>query len=193
MYHQAAGNTLWALYAGVTEEVGKVLAVLAVMVLFRRHFNDPLDGLIYGSFAGLGAAIEESIAVLGFADGAILLPGQEPVRLAGHLIMGGIGGFGLGMRPLGVRRWYLWALATLAGAALLHTLWDVVAFDAHDRADLHGRATAWHTASGVVLMLVGMIAFRWLVLRGAAHSRRVFDPATADRAAARPPRPTLDP
>jgi RsiW-degrading membrane proteinase PrsW (M82 family) len=167
------------------------------MALFRRHFNDPLDGLIYGSFAGLGAAIEESITVLGFADGPILLPGQEPVRLAGHLIMGGIGGFGLGMRPLADRRWHLWALATLAAAALLHTLWDVVAFHAHDHADLHARASPWHTAAGVLLMLAGMVVFRWLVRRGAALSRRVFAPvpalAAAQPAAAQPPRPTLDP
>ncbi|MDX2130442.1 MAG: PrsW family glutamic-type intramembrane protease [Planctomycetota bacterium] len=173
--HEAAGNTMWALFAGVSEEVGKIAAVFVVLLVFPRHFNDPLDGLIYGSFAGMGAALEESVFFVGFNDGSPFLPGQEPVRLAGHLIMGGIGGFGLGLRAMRHPRWRLAAAASFAGAALLHTLWDVVAFGAADEYDLRGRVSAWRTAAGVVLMLLGMVAFRWMVSRGAALSKRVFD------------------
>lgn len=105
-----------SLAAGITEELGKLTCVLIVALFMRRWFNDPLDGLVYGSMAGLGAAIEESLTVLlghaapepaavagigvppASAGASMLasLPPGEAVRLAGHLVMGGITGFGAG-------------------------------------------------------------------------------------------------
>lgn len=159
-------NGMLALMAGVTEEVGKLAAVLAVAWSVRRYFNEPLDGLMYGSFAGLGAALEESVWVLGRLETLQSLPPQEPVRLAGHLIMGGIGGFGAGLlttRP----RAALWAIpASLAGAIALHSAWDVVAFDAADHFRLTGRLEPWHTGLPVVLMILGLVAYRRMVTVG---------------------------
>lgn len=169
-------DATWAAFAGVTEELAKLLAVVLILIAFRKHFNDPMDGLIYGAFAGLGAAIEESVFHMGFKNTTMILPGQEPVRLAGHLVMGGIGGFGLGIFALGRTRWWLWALASLAAASVLHFLWDVIAFAAAEYARDHGKASWKHAAAGVGLMFVGMIAFRGLAARGAKLSRRHFSP-----------------
>ncbi len=171
--YSLAGNPTWACFAGITEEVAKLFAVAVVLIVFRPHFNDPIDGLIYGSFAGLGAAIEESIWHLGFDGSVMLLPGQEPVRLAGHLVMGGIGGAGLGAFVM--RRSWAWVLASLAGASFLHIAWDVVAFDAADVALAEGKPRPWHVASGVVLMFAGMVVFRYLVTRCSRWSKAHFD------------------
>lgn len=172
--HELAGNALWATFAGVTEEIAKLTAVGVVFVTCRRHFNDPMDGLVYGAFAGLGAAIEESVFHLGFRVQSGLLPAQEPVRLAGHLIMGGIGGFGVGMLALGRRTWWLWTIASLTGATVLHVLWDVVAFAAADRAAAGGTPLRKHIVAGMMLMLLGMVVFRRLVEVGSRLSRRKF-------------------
>lgn len=170
-------NAACALLAGVTEEIAKLCGVGAVLLLFRKHFNDPLDGIIYGSMAGLGAAIEESIFVMG--AGPDTLPGQEPVRLAGHLVMGGIGGFGLGALPMGRKHWPLIVLASLAGAMLLHTTWDLIAFEAADQARGARRQSPLLTAASLGAMGAGLFAYRLLVMRASRFSRSMFEKPAA--------------
>ncbi|MEK6702325.1 MAG: PrsW family glutamic-type intramembrane protease [Planctomycetota bacterium] len=164
-------NIQLALLAGSTEELGKLLAVLLLFLLARRAFDEPLDGLIYGSFAGLGAAIEESVVVLGKVTPALYLPPQEPVRLAGHLVMGGIGAFGLGLLTTRSRWAFPVIAACLAGAILLHTAWDVAAFSAADLYRIHGKLLPWHTVTPIVLMLGGMLVYRWFAGIGARMVR----------------------
>ncbi|MBX3356996.1 MAG: PrsW family intramembrane metalloprotease [Phycisphaeraceae bacterium] len=172
-------DTAMALVAATTEEANKILGVAVVAVCFRRWFNDPLDGLVYGSFAGLGAAILESVGVVSEAAHEGVLPAHEVVRLAGHLVMGGIAGFGLGLWPFRRRGWngrhgplpWVWAAAGCFLAAwTLHFLWDLVAFAAERR----GRMTPMLTACAMTMMLGGLLLFRGLVGIGAARSRAVF-------------------
>lgn len=172
----AAGEhfNLWlALAAGTTEELAKIAVVAAVALARPRWFNDPLDGAIYGAFAGLGAAIYESVVHIGWPSAEPFLPASEPVRLMGHLVMGGIGGFGVGFvkvlhasRGERVGGWW-WLAGCLLGAMALHFAWDVIAFDAADK----GRMLPWHTTGAVLLMIGGMVAFRMLVRKGAERSR----------------------
>lgn len=160
------GNASHALLAGTTEELAKFAVVAAIALCCRRRFNEPVDGLIYGSFAGLGAALEESVAVMSDSMPLAFLPMQEPVRLTGHLVMGGIGGFGVGLLVLRARIGPSGVVLCLLGAIVLHTLWDVVAFDAADFHRHAGRVHAWHTGSAIVLMLGGMVVYRGMVSAG---------------------------
>lgn len=160
-------DPMLAMCAGVTEELAKFLATGAMILIARRHFDEPLDGLIYGAFAGLGAAVEESLSMLSARQGASMaLPPEEVVRLAGHLVMGGIGGYGWGLAAARCRGWRGWMAGSLAGAALLHTLWDVVAFDAQARQRAQEPRVWMSVVLSVGLMLAGLIAFRWLVTQG---------------------------
>jgi RsiW-degrading membrane proteinase PrsW (M82 family) len=168
-------NLELAVLAGATEEIAKLTVVAAIAIGFRRWFNEPIDGLIYGSFAGLGAAIEESIAVLSDAMPLAILPAQEPIRLAGHLVMGGIGGFGVGLLVVRTSRAWLGLAVCLFAAIVLHTLWDVVAFDAADTFRATRRVRPWHTGSAIVLMLGGMVAYRNLVALGTRMFERMKD------------------
>ena len=86
-----------AAIAAVVEESAKLLIVVLIAVCMRRHFNDPLDGLIYGAFAGLGFAVYESWFYLGLSRPVVQQSGAEAVRLVLHLLMGGMGGFGIGL------------------------------------------------------------------------------------------------
>ena len=167
-------DTMLALLAGSVEEAFKVLAVVVIALAVRRKFNEPLDGIVYGSFAGLGAAIEESVWVLRHSDTLSHLPPQEPIRLAGHLVMGGIGCFGLGLLTMpGRRRWHAcWVIPLCFAAAFgLHTVWDVTAFDAAEVYRDQSLLRGWHTAVPVALMLGGLFAYRGLVSWGASLTR----------------------
>src|SRR5688572_6228918 len=52
------------LIIALVEDGAKLAVVLALAYGCRRHFNDPLDGIIYGTLAGLGAGVEESLLYL---------------------------------------------------------------------------------------------------------------------------------
>lgn len=167
--------------AGLSEEAAKLICVCIVARSARRLFNDPMDGLIYGSFVGLGTAIEESVAMLAGQEPLRFLPVTEPVRLMGHLVMGGIGAAGLGPWSVGHPAWRWMAPAGWLGAVALHTGWDLVAFSAADA----GSMKAWHTAASMALMLGGLLAYRALLGLLEPMSRTHFGRrASADVAAA---------
>lgn len=164
----------FAILAGGVEEIAKVFSVLIIAIFVRKHFNDPLDGFVFGSFVGLGAAIEESIAVLRDSEATRYLPPQEPIRIAGHLIMGGIGSFGLGLltapRSRLTRAFIAVPLCFLFAFAL-HAAWDASAFRAALSFRTISRLELRDTLAPVSLMIVGLIAYRLLAAWGAAESR----------------------
>lgn len=163
-------NISLASLAGLTEELAKIGVVLILARLAVRYVNEPIDGMIYGSFAGLGAAIEESIWVLNL-DHATHLSPQEPVRLAGHLVFGGIGGYGVGLLVTRAPRALRFTILALLCAATIHTLWDVVAFDAAEKFNASQSLRWYHTAGGVGLMLMGMAIYRLLIADAAKRTR----------------------
>lgn len=167
-------NISLASLAGLTEEIAKLSVVLLLALFASRHVNEPIDGMMYGSFAGLGAALEESIWVLNL-DHPTYLPLQEPVRLAGHLVFGGIGGYGVGLLVTRAPRAMLLTILALLGAATIHTLWDVVAFDAAEKFNGAKTLRWYHTIGGVVLMLSGMVAYRLLITNAIRRTRVWLD------------------
>ncbi len=159
-------NSSMAMVAAITEETSKLTAVVLVIGLRPKWFNDPMDGLVYGAFAGLGAALEESIVLLSGAN-PHFLPATEPVRLAGHLCMGGIAAFGLSYMKLGRRGWWRRVASGFIAAIALHATWDVVAFDAAERGGMSGA----HTFASMVVMLGGMVIFRAMIRLAAGETR----------------------
>ncbi len=169
--HSFPGNTMLAFLAGSSEEVAKFMVVVIIACASRRHFDEPVDGLIYGAFAGLGAALAESISTLGFGQHSPFLPAQEPIRLAGHLIMGGIGGFGIGLMTSHSRYRFIAIPGFLLVAIVVHTLWDIIAFHASDVVASNKPLHIWHTVLPIILMVAGMIVFRWLISLGCRLTR----------------------
>lgn len=148
----------FALIASVTEEALKLACVIAVAVMLRRVFNDPVDGIIYGSVVGFGCAIEESIAYFYEPVSRPWGPGPEVIRVMGHLIFGGLGGFGVGLIVCNTvsrrRAWLLFVLG-FSTALLLHFLWDVLASGMVMRA----QPTNTDRVLQISLMFVGLIAY----------------------------------
>jgi RsiW-degrading membrane proteinase PrsW (M82 family) len=155
------------------EESMKLVVVVLFAVTARRTFNDPMDGLVYGSMAGLGAALDEGAAVLRLLPpGSYLLPPPEMVRLCGHLVMGGIGGFGVGCVYLRGRRGSHVLVLSFLAAVLLHFGWDFLAL----RVDRGFALEARDRLLGAALMLVGLLLYGRLVAVGERWSHDLFAP-----------------
>jgi len=169
--HDGLPTTLeMALVAAVVEESFKFALVLAVALLFRRHFDDPMDGLVYGAFAGLGMAVEESLHYLSFSTLDLETAGQEAVRLVAHLLMGAIGGFAVGMARLELRGHRPAIVAGLGASLTLHAAWDWASGTRLEHADAEGA----RRLAGIALMIVAMGIFGYLVRFGSELSRRHF-------------------
>jgi RsiW-degrading membrane proteinase PrsW (M82 family) len=164
-----------AAVAAVMEELARLAIVVALAVFVPRHFNDPMDGLIYGSTVGIGMAIEETTIYLAreAAAPAAVTFSVELVRLFGHIVMGGITGFGVGMlhhHPAG-RSWIWIASACLTTGVGIHFLWDYLALSSV----MHGDTGAT-TAAIIALLAASMAIYGGLVVAGSHASRRKFAP-----------------
>ena len=169
----AEGPVGLAAVAALVEELARLAVVGAVAVVFPRQFDDPMDGIVYGSLVGLGMALEESVADLrGLRDPGLLALPVELVRLFGHLVMGGIGGFGVGVARVGLGFWPRALGRTLAAAVLLHFSWDWIALSSPGGATL---SPLW-TVAGVTVMSAGMLFYGMLVELGSRLSKERFDP-----------------
>jgi len=171
-----AGPLRIAALAGTCEELPKLLVVGAVSVLARREFDDPMDGIVYGSMAGLGAALEESLFYQRLSPMAhTFVPAAELVRVWAHVVLGGIVGFPLGFWRAHPRRAVVAAFGGLGVAAGLHFGWDAVVLSAPAGVS---PGSAW-TLAGVGLMLVSLALYGRLVVLASARSRQQFAPQSA--------------
>ena len=112
---------------GPAEEVSKFLAVR--LGPYRSlYFDEPRDGLVYAAAASLGfASLENLFYILSF--GPEVMIGRAPVSTLAHVIFGSFWGYGLGMQAQeGRRARRLWLWATLAVAAAVHGVFNILVF-----------------------------------------------------------------
>ncbi|HSK81030.1 MAG TPA: PrsW family intramembrane metalloprotease [Thermoanaerobaculia bacterium] len=128
-----AGSTL---FAPLTEESLKGLAVLLVFLVFRREFDSLLDGLVYAGIVALGfAATENVIYLLGFAEehGTEGMLGLFVVRCIlgawDHPFYTSFIGMGLAASRLSLSGWVRWLAPPLGWgmAVATHSLHNVLA------------------------------------------------------------------
>lgn len=132
---EALGSMLAAsLSAPFVEEVAKALAVAAIYIVFRREFDDVLDGVVYGAVVGLGFAWWENVTYyvhVGMTEGLGAMLGLTVVRgvmhgLAGHATFTGLTGLGFGVARVARSRAWGWAgpPVGLAAAISAHFAWN---------------------------------------------------------------------
>jgi RsiW-degrading membrane proteinase PrsW (M82 family) len=169
------GDAAAAATAAVAEELFRLICVAAVAGLFPGTFNDPMDGIVYGSILGVGMGAEESFALIASAppSGLERLP-HELVRLLGHLVMGGITGFGVGLGRMRVAAWPRALTGAVMASVALHFLWDLVAL--HVPVTVLG--VVLQNLAGIAVMLSGMLLYGFLVTIAAERSRCIFAPAS---------------
>lgn len=169
----------WSLFAPFTEEPLKNLGIVVVLLLAAPRPRTALDGLVVGSFVGLGFEVVENVvqsvtnAITSSPPGH---PGQwaslatdvihEVVRRSwtGHIVITGIAGFGIAYamtarhRPVPQR----WAIAS----ALV-----LLAFGGH---------LLWNSHRFGVFYVVGQFGvlgvYLWLIRIGRAQEARLYRP-----------------
>ncbi|ATG52380.1 PrsW family intramembrane metalloprotease [Brachybacterium vulturis] len=121
------------LSAPLVEEITKGLGLLLLMLLARRYFNGPLDGLIYGALIGGGFAFTENILYYtrglegAGAEGVLFSFFWRGVMgIFGHAIYTAATGIIVGVV---VRKWgsvmgFLVFLPALIPGMLLHAVWN---------------------------------------------------------------------
>jgi protease PrsW len=126
----------YTVQAPVVEEVGKGLGVLLLFLVARRHFDGPVDGVVYAAMTAAGFAFTENIqyfglqiAAAGGLDGSV----ASIVFLRGilspfaHVLFTAATGIALGWAALRFPSRWMWLVAFPAGlvpAILLHALWN---------------------------------------------------------------------
>lgn len=121
--------------APIIEESTKALGLALIFLIWRRTFDGPVDGIVYGMIIGAGFAFTENILYFGDA----LLNGDAALFTAtfftrgllspfAHAMFTAGTGFAMGLAVTRGRPVLLWGIAGLGLAALLHFLWNLSTF-----------------------------------------------------------------
>lgn len=175
------GMSVWvrSALASTSEECCKLSVVVVIATCFYWYFNDPLDGLIYGAFAGLGFALFESGMYINLAKHSLPQPtsmelyGQEAIRLMLHFLTGGLGAVGLGLIKYKVSQAKFIMFSWFGAALAIHFLWDCACGLPAQSGDPSGMFQR-STAIGLMLFATGL--FGVAVYVGAAWSRAIHPP-----------------
>lgn len=176
---EASLTTTAIVFAPITEELAKGLAVAAVYLWRRREFDGWVDGIVYGSTVGFGFAYIENIIYLAGTESL-----DDWVRLffLRVIIFGflhgfyssliGIG-FGLARHASSPSR-ALWSIALGWTAA-------IVTHAVHNASvtliEVSSGSTLLITALNYGLLILLMLGLRWLSAR---HDRQMFKTYLAD-------------
>ncbi len=109
---------------GITEELAKLLPFLLIVLRFKA-FDDPMDGIVYGSFLALGFALIENLHFLQYLSGfeAIARGFAGPLV---HIVFASVWAYHVGEAHLAGGKVFLTALRWLAITALLHGVYDFI-------------------------------------------------------------------
>lgn len=109
---------------GPVEETCKYLAT-RITVYRSRHFEETMDGLVYGAAASLGfASLENFLYVLEYGPEVMVI--RAPFSTLAHMVFGSMWGCGLGLHRSGRRFSAVWI--GLIGAAVLHGVFNILLF-----------------------------------------------------------------
>ena len=126
--------------APLVEEGAKGFGVLLVLWIFRRHFDGPVDGIVYAATVAAGFAFVENIQYFALQVGEDLATGSQGLAYVffvralmspfAHVMYTACTGFALGLAarrtgPYGAIGWFFVGLVPAAG---LHALWNGALF-----------------------------------------------------------------
>ena len=134
---EALGNMAMAsVSAPISEEITKGMAVVGLLLLFRRELDNVLDGLVYGAVVGLGFAWFENITYYlmvaneGYIEVFFNAFGRGVLNgLSGHPTFTALTGLAVGLirvQRRGKTRW-LWLPLGLGLAMFSHFVWNTFA------------------------------------------------------------------
>lgn len=190
---------LWSLFAPLTEEPAKNIGIVIVLLLAATQPRSALDGLVAGSFVGLGFEVVEShtravnnaieFYPAGQRDNVGSLAADvihEVVRNSwtGHIVLTGIAGFGIGYLltardRVAAHRWAV-AVALVLLAAAGHLLWN-----SHRFGLFYALGQFGFLGLFLWLIRIGRRLEAQVYLPYLAYTRMPVDPATTSRVSRR--------
>jgi len=176
---EALGNMAMAsISAPISEEITKGMAVVGLLLLFRRELDNILDGLVYGAVVGLGFAWFENITYYlavaneGFIEVFFNAFGRGVLNgLSGHPTFTALTGLAVGLirvQRRGTVRW-LWLPLGLGLAMFSHFVWNTFAglFFISEDSLVANHLVSWPLAVVVLqlpfVLLLGLVL--WFVWR----------------------------
>ena len=147
---------------GPIEEIAKLLPFVLVVLRFPQ-FDEPMDGIIYASFIGLGYAAVENWQYLEYltTTEAIARGFASPVI---HILFASIWGHWIARAHLAGRKVIRTTFLSVAAASFLHGLYDFIVL-------LNPRFALPIAA----LMIIGIWIWRLRVLRRNLHKQATQD------------------
>jgi RsiW-degrading membrane proteinase PrsW (M82 family) len=157
--------------APVVEESAKGIAILCLVLLFRREFDDVLDGIVYGAMIGFGFALSENLFAYflpilssqGLGAGVTNILLRSIVFGFNHAFWTGIVGAAVGYARL-AGQWLWRLLAPVAGwtaAIVLHGIHNAGATFAEQTMCLSlGISLAAHWGGLILLLIVAYLVSR---------------------------------
>jgi protease PrsW len=131
------GNIVGAVIsAPVVEEATKGMGLLILLFFFRRHFDDILDGIVFGGVIALGFATVENVLYYGRAFGEaggagliVLFVLRGIMSPFAHVTFTAITGIGCGIARESHNMFVKLTMPVLGyfGAVALHALWNGIA------------------------------------------------------------------
>ncbi len=154
--------------APVVEEVAKALALVGLLLFFRREFDNVLDGVVYGALVGIGFSMTENLLYFlstflegGWTGWGVVVFLRVVLFGLNHAFFTALSGAGLGMARLarrGCLRW-LMPLVGLAAAMTFHGLHNLGVSLAD--VSLGGLLLSLLTDSGGILVLLVIVLLAW--------------------------------
>ena len=153
-----------AIQAPIVEEGGKGLGILVIFWFARKHFDGPVDGLVYAAWVAGGFAFTENIMYFGSQllevggfDGSVyeifLIRGlMSPFAHVMFTVCTGIA-LGFAARRTGAFGAIGFFLLGLVPAILLHSLWNGALFFVYDFYGYYGIVQVPLFVMGVVLVM----------------------------------------
>lgn len=138
--------------AGFPEEICK-FAMLLLIVWRSKHFNEPMDGIVYAAFVGLGFACIENILYV-FSNGVSTGIMRAIISVPGHFLFGVLMGYFFSLAKFSQEKTPLLLLSVLVPACA-HGLFDWLLMSL-DHFSTFGQAII------IVLFIVGDIVL-WVV------------------------------
>lgn len=120
------------LVIGPIEELAKLVPFLLVVLRFRE-FDEPVDGIIYASFIGLGFGAVENVYLLRYLEGMEAW-GRAFAGPALHIVFASIWGYFIGRTFLCGKPLLGVMVAAFALSALVHGLYDFLVIGLAPRA-----------------------------------------------------------
>lgn len=130
--------------------------VLLLLPYNHKHFNEPMDGIVYAVMIGMGFAIIENVVYCMYPPDVVLAIVRNLTAVPSHAVFGVIMGYYVGLAKFNSDKRIQYLLLALFGTIFIHGLYDIFLFQEYHE---------WIMILATVVLLGGLFLSRKLIIR----------------------------